>query len=464
MPYTDAARTRFPMAGNRPYRPISDQPGTFGSIFPDICGRFRHPAVELLRSNQGNFALIFAISMMVMISVAAFALDVGFFVRTSSSFQDCADQAAISAAETMCTGRSRQAAETVVYGAHPELSDDAVDVVFGFYDAYDQYGDFSVYKDFIELGDENFPADQNNAVNAVMVIIADKVNSLTGFNQDKNISVAAVAYVPRVGSIWGGRSHESKVGYVGYGGAKPYPMTFAYGNIYIPGDLTFDADVDRRTAFLCADGLILDHFWNEVASDTLPDIVTEVLENYYMDDPGNTLDEYIEKLKATADVVYTVYDAGVDHFYGRDGNDCYFDLTRPHDDHVIIFFDAEGMARAEACITPYACLNREKGGTEWKADCSIGQSQPSGTQIKNLTFVCTCPLRIESNHGGREPIPIGGRNLEQVHFVSSSFITVSYGNNPIRGVTFYCGGKFTLGPIARSLVKYPPRSTSSIFQ
>ena len=443
------------MAGSSRERLIRHSPVTLPAFFPDVPGGFRRPAVDLLRSNQGNFAIIFAISMMVMISVAAFALDVGFFVRTGSSFQACADQAAISAAETMCTGRSQKAAETVVYGSHPELSDDAVEVVFGFYDAYDQYGDFSVYKDFIELGDENYPSDQNNAVNAVMVIIADKVKSLTGFNQDKNISAAAVAYVPRAGSIWGGSSHESKAGYAGLSGARPYPMTFAYGNIYVPGNLWLDADVDRRTALLSVDGWISDTNWGTVNSDTLPDIETEVLEKYYMADPGDTLDAYIEKLRATADVVYKADDAGVDHFYGRDGNYCYFDLTRPHDDHMIIFFDAEGMANAKAYITPHACLDRDSGGTEWKGACSIGPSQPAGTQIKNLTFVCTCPLFIESNHANQEPIPMGGKNFDQVHFVSSSSITVNYGNNPIRGVTFYSGGVFRLGGNARSLDRYP---------
>ena len=409
-----------------------------------------HRITALLSSQEGSFAVIFALCLMTAISLFAFVLDAGFLIREDSSFQDCADQAAISAAQNFCHGNPLEAAETVAYASHPGLPAGAVTVELGYYDAFREYDNFPTYTNFISWEDEGFP--DGEACNAVMVSIEAPVKSMTGFNEAKTVAAAAVAYVPRVSVFSGGNATFGKK-------EAHYPVIVNNGNIYAKGSINIYGPLGPNVK-LASENIIklyqnptaigpysLYFSWIEETSDDLPE--EQAIEKFYLPDPEGTLEAYIEKMKAVADVVYTVDDAGRDHFYGLEVDGltklCFFDLTRAHEDHEIIFFDA-GAEHAMVFITPHACLNRSSGnGKEWLASSDqciqqIGATEAAGSEVMNLTFVANCSIKIESNHADRDSIPIGGENFDQVHFISSGSITYHPGNNPLKGVTIYAPG------------------------
>lgn len=401
----------------------------------------------IILSQEGSFAVIFAISLMVMISVMAFALDMGYFVKEKSSYQACADSAALSAAESLCYGRAVEAAETVALNSNVLLPEDSVKVQFGFYDSYDEHESFDVYQDFILEDNENYPSSEAN--NAVMITIENTVQSLTGFNKDKTVKAAAVAYIPRVSVVSGKTITVSS--------SNQYPLTMENGNIYAKNWIKLYGPSIGENVKVASGKVIrvynrseAGNYTNPVerSSDNLPEM--EIIEKYLLQNSEASLEEYVEKMKQIADVVYTPEDSRTGPFYGivQDGNskDCYFDFSADHDDHKIIFFDTTGSEGSiKVHITPHACLDRTTGVSWWKPSDSInkcmqqiGATEAKGNVMKNFTFIATCIIYIDPYHALKNPVPIGGPGFDQVNLISTGTISVTPGNNPLQGVNFYC--------------------------
>jgi len=415
---------------------------------------------DIILSERGSFSVVFAFTIMIFLSLMAFSLDLGYFAKQKSGYQECADMAALSAAENLCCGRAEESALNVVHAADITLTRDNITIRPGFYDAYNEYDSFRPYKDFISEDDENYPEGEAN--NAVMVIIENRVESLTGFHAPKLVKAAAVAYLPRV-SIVAGRNLK-------IGPSLPGGLTLHNGNLYAEGTMTLrdkggllednvKAGSGKRIKLYNASS-----FWNWQYkgirnSDDLPEI--DIIRKYILS--GTSLKDYVEKMRQVADVVYTPSDSGTGPFYGSvhiteygaDELECYFDFSQEHEDHRTIFFDSSGSGynRVIVYITPHACADpyalSGPNPSGWKFSGSpcmqqIGETRAKGTAMQNITFITNCPVYIPMFHAFRPPVILGGRGMDQLSIISDQWIYYYPGNNPAKGVNFFCN-TFSMG-------------------
>ena len=109
---------------------------------------------EVLASEAGGFAVVMAISLVILVSVMGFVLDVGYFVSAKGSYQACADAAAKAGAENLCCGMVEEAAIAVARGSNVLLPEDAMTITLGFYDAYGVHDEFETYKEFSPGGEQ----------------------------------------------------------------------------------------------------------------------------------------------------------------------------------------------------------------------------------------------------------------------------------------------------------------------
>jgi hypothetical protein len=417
-----------------------------------------NPALTLLKSETGSFAVVMAFCLMLMISALAFALDLGYFVKEKDSYQGCAEAAAMSAAENFCYGRAVEAAEIVAYGSNVMLPDDAVTVEFGFYDSYDEHPDFHTYQDFVaepgEDEDSDYPTDETN--NAVMVTIENTVQSLTGFNKEKKIKARAVAYVPRVSIVSGYRFLSTSYDNLSLNNGNVYSKaTMVLKGPVIGGNVNTDAENDdiriRYTSAVDGPGYP-GNGSNELV--VLPEI--DIIKNHIL-----PLDEYVEKMRELADVTYTPSQSGAGPFYGTIDNgsnkEHYFDLTDPECRGKIIFFDTTGSTgKAMVFLTPHACGRidyiNQPGSKCWK---QIGETNAKGNEIKALTFIATCDITIPDFHADKGIIPLGGFDSDQLTIVSTGELQFSSMNNPLKGVNFYCT-QFIFGNTHEGATFSPP--------
>ncbi len=395
-----------------------------------------NPALTLLRSETGSFAVVMALCLVLMISALAFALDLGYFVKEKDSYQGCAEAAAMSAAENFCYGRAVEAAEIVAYGSNVMLPDDAVTVEFGFYDSYDEHPDFQTYQDFVaepgEDEDSDYPTDETS--NAVMVTIENKVQSLTGFNKDKTVKAQAVAYVPRVSIVSGGTFSASSGG----------NLSLNNGNIYSKSwmDL-FGPVIGENLEFYSEINDILPSSFQGIPAPERPENLVppeiDIIRNHIF-----PLDKYVEKMRELADVTYTPGDSGAGPFYGTIdygyNKEYFFDLSDPECRDKIIFFDTTGSTgQAGVYLTPHACgmdIHYNVPGSECRKQ--IGETDAKSNEIRALTFIATCNITIPEFHPDKGIIPLGGFDSDQLTVVSTGSIAFSSGNNPLKGVNFYC--------------------------
>ena len=356
----------------------------------------------LLNSQQGSFAIMFALTIMFVLTLLAFVLDTGFFLKEKNRYSNCAEAAAMAAVNNVCYLASKQALDDlvmdVVRGFNLDLDGDDVTVETGFYDAFDEYASFGEYNDFVARGEDGYPQDET--WNAVMVTIDKQVNSMTGFQNSHGVKGAAVAFMPRVSMV----SKDGSVKYPwGTGGNL---ISFNNGNIYGQRDVRFrNVTLADTVNTATAD------------NDTLPE--SPLIENHLY-----SLETLIQKLKRKADKTYTMADQGKDAFYmantsTTNQNNLFFDFTYAHDRHEIIFID----------IPEY-----DDSGTPNYIYLDPFQHTPSGDTMKNMTIVTPCRIEVPRYDGNA--LPMGDTGFGQLNIISAGPILFNTQFKELRGVNF----------------------------
>ena len=126
-------------------------------------------------NNKGNIAIIVAISLTVLIGFLALVVDGGNLYATKNKWQNGVDAAALAGAIHLCDNPEGVARKIAQGNGLPSTAGEGLTVHVGYYDEADQYGDFSVYKDFVAEGDADYPAEEYN--NAVMVSLNADVST-----------------------------------------------------------------------------------------------------------------------------------------------------------------------------------------------------------------------------------------------------------------------------------------------
>jgi hypothetical protein len=354
-----------------------------------------------LNSEQGNFAVMFALTIMFVLTLMAWVLDTGFFLKGKNRYQNCAEAAAMAAVNNVCFTKSMNELENlvmdVVRGSNLDIDEDEVLVETGYYDAFDEYEPFGEYKDFIARHADGYP--ENETWNAVMVTIDKDVESLTGFHKRHGVKGAAVAFLPRVSMV----SQNGEILYRwGTGGNF---ISFNNGNVYgqkniLLRNLKLADTVETATG----------------DSGSLPE--SPLIKNHLY-----SLETLIRKLKRRADKIYTMADLGKDAFYSVDSpgpdNNCYFDFTYDHDSHKIIFIDLpkwDGLGKTNKIyIDPFF------------------NHSPEGDSIKNLTIVTDRDIIIPPYD---KALHFGDREFEQLNIISRATIEFNTPCKKIQGINF----------------------------
>ena len=358
---------------------------------------------NLLKSEQGSFALFFALTLMFFLTVFAWVLDTGSFIREKNRYQACAEAAALAAVNQVCFISSMEDLEElvmdVVRESHLDLDEEEVVVETGYYDAFDEYDPFDEFKDFIAVETEGYPTDET--WNAVKVTLGDKVNSLTGFQEAKSVKGAAVAYLPRVSMVSKNGSITSP-----YSSSLFQPQTKSFilnGNLYA-----------KDFSDLYPVSVILGDVSKRSDQNQLPEL--KIIENHLY-----PLDVLIKMYKKKADKIYTMADRGKDAFYGFVPNTgCAFDFSYSHDEHEIIFIDTSDTVH----LNPFPEMI---SGFE-----SINHSA-SGNTIKNLTIISENNIELLNYN---QEIQIGGSGFDQLNIISGGTINFYTEYKNIQGVNF----------------------------
>ena len=207
-------------------------------------------------SESGNIAIVAALSMAVLLTMAAFVIDAGYLYGEKNKYQNGVEAAAMAGAVSLCDadpeGVAKQAA------INNGLPADSITVQVGFYDEKDLYGDFPEYRDFVVEGENGYPEDEFN--NAVMVKLDKDVDTLMGGFVGKNevtVGAAAVAYLVRYGMLALGE--EEGDGIEVNNTFHPGEPVFKNGDIHANGDIFFHnnaPDIDVDTVTVTAHGTV----------------------------------------------------------------------------------------------------------------------------------------------------------------------------------------------------------------
>jgi hypothetical protein len=354
----------------------------------------------LLNSEQGNFAVMFALTIMFVLTLMAWVLDTGFFLKEKNRYQNCAEAAAMAAVNNVCFTGSMDELENlvmdVVRGSNLDLDEDEVLVETGYYDAFDEYEPFGEYKDFIARHADGYP--ENETWNAVMVTIDKDVDSLAGFHKRHGVKGAAVAFLPRVSMV----SQNGEILYRWATGGNF--ISFNNGNVYgqkniILRNVKLADNVETATG----------------DSGSLPE--SPLIKNHLY-----SLETLIRKLKRRADKIYTMADLGKNAFYSVEStsssNQCYFDFTYDHDSHEIIFIDLP---------------EQDSLGKKNLIHIDPFNHSPEGESIKNLTIVTDRDVTMKPYD---VPLQLGDRGGGQLNIVCGATIEFHTLYKKIQGVNF----------------------------
>ncbi len=385
---------------------------------------------------KGSVSVIVALFMVVLMTILAFVINTGYLYGAKSRYENAADAAALAGAARLCMGDAEAVAKQVAM--ENNVPANAIIVQPGFYDVNDAYTDFSIYKDFVGEGEDDFPDDEYNNAVFVEIVVPEQIilGGFLGKNEPTTtVKAAAVAYLRRYDLV----SLKD-------GGEIKLRGKYENGNIYGNGDIKYPDEPSstfNQNVRLYASGDVLEcpvQFgwsgttikWNNGYSSGLDQAcpaTPEVSEIRTIDDA------FIASLKAQADIVYVPGDAGKDAvFYGASGNQYYFDFTQNYDPRKIFFFDAQNN-NSQAWIKP----------------SSSSLHTPAGDTISNITFATTCDIIIDNG----DPIPgqghnyylhIGAPDTEHVLIITPGSIKLYYGEIWLEGVFFRCGGDFSMPP------------------
>ncbi len=408
-----------------PFTPPSTSGNSpFSRNWRTFFGGGRHKVFQ--GTQQGNFAVMFALTLMLVLTLITYVLDTGFFLMKKNRYQASAEAAALAAVNQVCFVSSmaglKEIVRNVVQSASPSLEDTDVIVETGYYDAFDEYFEsFPVYKDFIASGTEGYP--DRESWNAVMVTIQDKVNSLTGFQSPKEIRGAAVAYLPRVSMV-------ARSGTFMYRYSAPNnipPITFHSGNLFAKEQI----DIRGR--------LLFDQC--EYATSTqgsLPEM--PIIQHHLMD-----TERLVQHLIKKADRTYTLSDVNKDAFYAKVLNSYLFDFTYAHDDHEIIFLDVPEHAIVH--INPFPEMVRDP------ISYPIPYETTGTFTIKKMTIVTRADVEMRRYS---EAVTLGGSDFDQLNIVTPNNISMNMTLKNIRGLNLVCGSLLlTPTPGTQTVVPFP---------
>jgi len=397
------------------------------------------------KNNRGNIAIIVAISLTVLIGMLALVVDGGWLYLTKNKWQNGVEAAALAGAIHLCDDPEGIARQIAQENGLPSTVEEGLTVHVGYYDEADQYGDFSVYKDFVAEGDADYPAEEYN--NAVMVSLnADISTFLAGIfgKEEVDVSAKAVAYAERYGMLALNNDSEIRIG----PGDESLKPILKNGAIYSNGDIKLGKGVECCTWMGCSTYYAPEfenanlYAQNQVLEcDTSCDGSTPVVdwnsgtqssrENAFSGAPEFTGvepcdDDYIDSLKDSADVIYTPGDAGSDTiFYGTKDqwgktNYC-FDLCAAdgeRTDRVVYFFDAEDDGSHQV----------------W-----LHEANPRhGEYIQNVTFITKLPVRLDYDGVHH----VGADGEKQFILKTSKDLEVAGCGLYMEGAAFRLGGSF----------------------
>lgn len=354
---------------------------------------------------------MFALSLTLLIAVFSYVLDTGFFLREKNTGQASVETAALAAVNQCCFAAGMNDLKNIVMGviqaSYSDIIEENVTVEVGYYDAFDEYLDFSAYKDFAAESAWDFP--ESETWNAVFVSIIKHAQSLTGFQQDKIVRSAAVAFLPRVSMVSGNRITTG-----------PGKVSFNNGNMYAANRLR---NLNRV--------IIADTVQTAEGEERLPE--SPVIDNHIMD-----LETYLAKLKKKADRIYTMEDVGNDAFYSTYERSsslyCFFDFSAPHDAHEIVYIDIPEIwqgREVHLSFMPDSC------GFVYGTSDACPTRQPFGNSIRRMTIATALGVKIEIFDNSVETV-MGGTVFDQLNIVSGGTVVFSTNYTRISGINFFC--------------------------
>ncbi len=401
----------------------------------------------LFSSEKGSFTVMFALCLSLILILLSYVLDLGFFAKEKNRYMAAAEAAALAAVENMCYSTEddlEYLVMNILDGFNLDLEDDAVTIEMGFYDAYDEYDEFlGRYQDFASALDYGIP--DGEPYNAVMVTIGtgQTVQSISGFNEDKEILGGAVAYVPELDIVTRGD--------LDFEGANK--ISFNNGSVYAGKDIDLRGDnLDKNNIRMSASGVINKYtytsgglwfpdYWafdGATPSEDLPEI--SLAENHMA-----SVSDLVERLSRRADKVFTLSQRGPEFYeYEEENKKCFFDFTAENTEHQIIYIDLP--ATHTAYLTPYYDCGSSMIAAEYCVRCSsssidgyCGNRDAFGSAMSGLTIVATCDVKIpvyKSKSG--TIITLGGDGFDNLNIITLGSINFSSHNNDLAGVNFVC--------------------------
>ncbi|HAY22822.1 MAG TPA: hypothetical protein DCY27_11815 [Desulfobacterales bacterium] len=404
----------------------------------------------MLSDEKGSVAVVVAVCLFALVGVLGFSLDTAFLYVEKNHTQNAVEAAALAGATNLCAGDQEDieaivrnvAAENGLTGANHEVF-----VTFGFYDEMNDYGDFPVYKDFVEKS--GMPAGEY--VNAVAVTCLTNNVTLTGLNKSGTVAAMAVAFLRRFDMVsldgdilLGHNSQWQNCTFYSNGdikypasasmSGKSYgPPTFSDCRLLCAGQM-LECPVTVKTSW---SGSKMTINWDGGSPHALAGAqtgVSPITEIRPVDE------DYLKIWKARADVIYTPADAGKDNVFYSTSSFHYlgkyhynFDLGGlAGSERRVIFFDAGNPPPDD-----YRVLIGPKPST---TDMS---HTPNGYTISNLTFVTTCPILITHLQTSVYPnLSLGSEGQEQVLIISPKSIEMWTHGVLSEGVVFRTGGDF----------------------
>jgi hypothetical protein len=160
-------------------------------------------AIKTLTENNGNIAVIVAISLTALIGMLALVVDGGYLYSTKDKYQNGVEAAALAAAIHICDGDYETIARQIALDNNIPYESAYLSVEIGYYDLGDAYEDFAVYKEFVA---DSYPGTSYNDElsdpgedlyvynNAVMISLnADVSTFLAGLFGKEQAAVSAKA-------------------------------------------------------------------------------------------------------------------------------------------------------------------------------------------------------------------------------------------------------------------------------
>jgi hypothetical protein len=288
-------------------------------------------------------------------------------------------------------------------------------------------------------------SDTNNAVRVELNSVKQPLLfPWIGLGDQATVSASAMAYlVP-----WGMASLAENESIQLQGGF------YRNGNIFAAGDIKV-AGSPRAPAFenvrLFARGNLLQcpvTYWHGLPQEPNWNAGSPFSVEYGRAGTTRTVDappmneRHFASLRASAAVVYTPAQAGQDGvFFGKTTDGVYFfDLSEARTTRRIIVFDG-GSASGTVRLMP-----KEDGGLG--TTYVFPPHTPLGNRVENVTFITNLPVYVAdgNNWGSSNEYHLGAPGARQAIVITTQRVEFYPAGMYIDGITFRCGGDFTLSP------------------